>query len=79
MSDDLTRAAADCIERYLREHPAAADTVEGVLPAWVGPAVPGASLETTLAALESLLDAGVVVSVPVGRRLLWRAPRGETR
>jgi hypothetical protein len=75
--DDLTRAAADCIARYLREHPAAADTVEGVHLVWVGAEVPGASFETTLAALEWLVGAGLVACVPVGSRLLWRAPRGE--
>jgi hypothetical protein len=75
LSDDPIRAAAVSIARYLREHPAAADTVEGVHLVWVAPEAADTSLETTLSALETLLEAGVVTCVPVGRRLLWRAPR----
>lgn len=77
MSEDPIRAAAACIARYLHEHPAAADTVEGVHFVWVAPEVADASLETTFHALETLLEAGVVICVPIGSRLLWRARRAE--
>lgn len=75
MNADLTRTVADRIVRYLRENPAAADTVEGVHIVWVGPDLAHLSIDITQAALELLFDEGLVACVPIGNRLLWRAVR----
>ncbi len=61
-------ASVDCqIERYLRCHPNAADTLEGVASWWLQD-VPLQQIE---AALQRLVEAGVVVkkTVPGGRFL----------
>lgn len=73
MTDDLTHLVAQHIARYLLDHPAAADTVEGVHFVWVGPDVAQASLDITQAALELLFEQGLIACVPIGSRLLWRA------
>lgn len=75
MTDDLTRAVAQHIARYLLEHPAAADTVEGVHFVWVGPDVQHVSIDVTQAALQLLFDEGRIACAPIGSRLLWRARR----
>jgi hypothetical protein len=73
--DDLTRVVAAHIQRYLIEHPAAADTVEGVHFVWIGPDVACISLDVTQAALDYLFEQGLIACVPIGSRLLWRAHR----
>ncbi|WGS52867.1 hypothetical protein LFL96_32355 [Paraburkholderia sp. D15] len=77
MIDDQTRIAALHILRYLLDHPAAADTVEGVHFMWIGPESAYLSLDVTQAALELLLEQGLVACVPIGSRLLWRARRNS--
>ncbi|MFM0016291.1 hypothetical protein PQR46_36735 [Paraburkholderia sediminicola] len=78
MIDDLTRIIALHIVRYLLEHPAAADTVEGVHFVWVGADLACNPLDSTLAALELLSEQGLVACVPIGNRLLWRAWRDSS-
>ncbi|WP_176057311.1 hypothetical protein [Paraburkholderia sp. BCC1876] len=75
MIDDLTRIAALQILRYLLDHPAAADTVEGVHFVWIGTDAAANSPDITQAALELLFEQGLVACVPIGNRLLWRAQR----
>jgi len=62
-TDDVRRIAA-MIERHYEEHPAAADTVEGVWRYWLPPAA-GASRDLVERALELLMRRG-----SVGRRSL---------
>ncbi|MDX1656196.1 MAG: hypothetical protein R3310_13375 [Candidatus Competibacteraceae bacterium] len=59
-SDTQVLAVVDEIRRYLRHHPEAADTVEGISHWWLGN--PGAwqALETVQQALDLLIHEGVV-------------------
>jgi hypothetical protein len=78
MNDDLVRAVAQSIARYLHDHPDAADTVEGVHHVWIGDPALSSSLDITQAALELLLASERVVCVRVARRQLWRLRAGTT-
>ncbi|AJK50083.1 hypothetical protein [Burkholderia plantarii] len=75
MNDALIQHVAAQIAQYLQMNPAAADTVEGIHHFWVGAQTAQQSLELTQAALDYLLARGEVARVPIGNRMLWRAPR----
>jgi hypothetical protein len=49
---------AHIIERYVTEHPRAADTTEGIRSWWVTPECYGASREDVQAALDYLVELG---------------------
>jgi hypothetical protein len=55
---ERTMAIADIIERYVTEHPHAADTPEGIRAWWVGRERYGDSLDDVQAALDYLLGDG---------------------
>lgn len=75
MNDELIEHVAAYIARYLERNPAAADTVEGVHAFWIGAQCAQDSIDVTQAALEYLLERGVIANVPIGNRVLWRATR----
>lgn len=52
---------AEAIARYLRAHPEAADSVEGIRQWWLTPLGPPRSVTQVEAALADLLGRGVVV------------------
>jgi hypothetical protein len=62
MSSDeqVTRAIADEIERYLQQHPIAADSAEGIRTWWLPPRLRGSDLASVLRALEQLEARGLV-------------------
>jgi hypothetical protein len=74
MNDDIVSALAARIVRYLRDHPGAADTVEGVHYVWIGDPVLAVSIDVTQAALEYLLARGKVACIRAAHRQLWRLP-----
>lgn len=57
MSQPLDDAVAEAILRYLRQHPHAADSAEGVARWWVPPAL-GASASVVKASLGALVRRG---------------------
>lgn len=63
--DDTVLTIAGEIERYLTEHPRAADTVDGVWTVWVAHRRHEASRATVLQALTRLAERGVVRSRPL--------------
>lgn len=75
MNDALVQHVAALIAQYLQRRPAAADTVEGVHYFWVGAQGEELPLDIAQAALDLLLARGEVARVPIGNRVLWRAPR----
>ncbi|MEK6346514.1 MAG: hypothetical protein V4764_03480 [Burkholderia sp.] len=76
MNDDaLIELIAAHIQRYLCEHPASADTAEGVHQWWLGGEALDAPLDATQAALERLARRGVLEAVKLGGRTLWRRAR----
>jgi hypothetical protein len=62
-SDERTIAIADVIDRYISEHPNAADTPEGVRSWWLGRHRPSASLEDVRKALDHLVERGRLARV----------------
>ena len=66
---------ADVIERYLLDHPRAADTVEGIRAWWVARHRQGDSREAVQEALDHLVDAGRVYRtvLPDGTAIYARA------
>lgn len=78
MNDDaLIEAIAASIQRYLCEHPASADTAEGVQQFWLGGIAHEVSLAMTQAALASLERRGALEGVQMGRHRLWRLRRNS--
>lgn len=75
MNDELIEHVAAHIARYLERNPAAADTVEGIHAFWIGEQCAQQSIDITQAALEYLLERDMIVIVPIGNRVLWRAIR----
>ena len=72
---------AQIIEEYLRDHPRAADTSEGIRSWWVAPACYGASREDVQTALDHLVEIGRMSRVELvgGAAIYTRAaPRGDT-
>jgi len=57
--DEVDALARD-IEAYLRERPQASDTIEGIQRWWLGTRWSHASLRLIAAALELLVDRGVM-------------------
>jgi hypothetical protein len=71
---------AEVIERYVTEHPRAADTAEGIRTWWVARERYGDSLEAVQQALDYLTEAGrlCVATLPDGTAIYARAaPRSE--
>lgn len=60
-SDALVRAIAEGIERYLEQHPDAADSAEGICAWWLTPPLGADALPAVLASLAELEARGVVV------------------
>ncbi|MFC0691850.1 hypothetical protein [Paraburkholderia humisilvae] len=79
MNDDIVRAVAQRIARYLQDNPDAADTVEGVHHVWIGDPALASSLDITQAALEWLLASGRIACVRVAHRQLWRRRADDAR
>jgi hypothetical protein len=77
--EDTVRAIADEIERYIAEHPEAADTAEGIERWWLPPRL---SERAALVAesLDGLVALGVIASLtlPDGR-VLYMSPRSSAR
>ena len=59
--DEVVRAIAAEIERYLLQHPDAADSAAGIQAWWLSPLLAAESEAAVLAALEQLEAGGVVV------------------
>jgi hypothetical protein len=68
--------AAEWIHNYLREHPRASDTAEGIQRWWLAPNFGEVALATVEMALKELLQDGVVVNTdPLAlRRTYGRNP-----
>jgi hypothetical protein len=60
--DEKIRAASEQIQRYLEEHPGAADSLDGIATWWVARQVIAKELSVVRAALERLVEAGVVTA-----------------
>ncbi len=73
-----TIVIAQIIERYVANHPRAADTAEGVRAWWVGGERHGASLADVQKALDSLVESGRLCRsiLPDGVAIYGRPPRG---
>lgn len=75
MDDALLQFAKNEITRYVLARPASADTLEGIHQWWIQ--WPGAaeSMALTLAALEQLEGDGLMQSMRVANRDIWRRRR----
>ena len=72
------RSIAEQIERYLRLHPQAADSADGIHRWWLAPPFSEESPETVQAALDLLESRGVVnKTVLDGGRVIYVASRGR--
>lgn len=70
MSDRVSEVAA-AIVRYLKDHPNAADTQEGIRNWWLGA---GSSSATEVSgALERLIRDGSLERIQIGARVVFRA------
>jgi hypothetical protein len=78
----VEREAHDAMEAailgYLREHPAAMDSLEGIAEWWVMRRVVRIEVEAVERALEGLVEAGVVDVVTVGGRPCYRLRSGDS-
>lgn len=77
MKAHSTRAVANAIASYLANHPASADTLEGIHQWWLGPLGLDHPMEVTSCALELLEMERKIESLQVGRHRVWRLRRGE--
>lgn len=59
--DEVIRTIAADIERYLLQHPDAADSAAGIQAWWLSPSLAAEGEAAVLAALEQLEASGVVV------------------
>jgi hypothetical protein len=66
VDEDLVRSIAEAIENYLRSHPDAADSSEGIHRWWLPERLTQAQPESVVAALERLISTGVVRRNEVG-------------
>ncbi|MBL8484472.1 MAG: hypothetical protein KF778_07700 [Rhodocyclaceae bacterium] len=66
---------AAAIAAHLERCPNSSDTVDGIQLWWVGPLVPGATLENTFLALQLLERQGLVERSDLAGRSLWHRPR----
>jgi hypothetical protein len=74
--DDRLAPIADAIERYLRAHPDAADTVEGIRLWWLRGNAADEAPERVRIALERLEAAGVVTRRKLpGGQVIYAAAR----
>lgn len=67
--DRLTETVA-ALRRYLRAHPQACDTVEGIAIWWLGRQQPRATLEAVAQAVAQLVEGGEME--------FWSGPDGQT-
>jgi len=72
---DEVNYIADSIMQYLRNHPQAADTAEGITKFWINWPGDLFSLVLVSCSLELLESAGLIERVKIGKRTLWRLPR----
>jgi len=72
MDEKLISRVADVIKSYLSEHPAAADTIEGIHEYWIAWGDIPEMKAVTEAALLHLEQAGFVMRTKAGNRDIWR-------
>ena len=72
MNPQLVLHTAALIQRYLATRPEAADTLEGIHLWWIDWPQSPEALEVTQAALVHLQSQGIMTSVHIGKRQLWR-------
>jgi len=75
MDQNAIDVAERAILSYLAQHPAGADTTEGVHHWWMSGEQRPEHVDVTERALARLRDAGRVESVPLGGRIIWRLGR----
>jgi hypothetical protein len=77
--EDAVGAIASDIERYLAEHPDAADTVVGIQRWWLSRALADGPATSVMAALDRLVVCGVIVAVPMpDGRMVYARRRART-
>ncbi|HUA80967.1 MAG TPA: hypothetical protein VL997_11380 [Dyella sp.] len=69
------RTVADAIAGFLAEHPACADTIEGIELWWLNPRGITPPREVIVRALELLEVEQLIECRPIGARKLWRLRR----
>ncbi|WP_123067697.1 hypothetical protein [Massilia aurea] len=75
MDQNAIDVAERAILSYLEQHPAGADTIEGVHHWWMSGAQHPEHIGVTECALARLRDAGRVEAVRLGDRIIWRLGR----
>lgn len=75
MTEPLVRDVADRLLAYLREHPRAADTLEGIHQWWLASPAPGMTPDITQRALELLEAEGRIERHAFIRCTVWRLRR----
>ncbi len=76
-ADERERALCEELLSYLREHPRAMDSLEGIAEWWLPRHQIRVGVERIVRALEVLTEAGQVEQVPEGERTLYRLHRRE--
>ena len=79
-TDGRVEAAMAAIRDYLRQHPDASDTAEGIAHWWVHPATGETDPDVVMAALAALEQRGEIAPRQLGLRFFYRAgpaPRGS--
>ncbi|ALU89492.1 hypothetical protein Hrubri_2307 [Herbaspirillum rubrisubalbicans M1] len=77
MDNELHQFAKSEITRYLQARPHSMDTAEGIHQWWImWPGQPE-SLEITVVALAQLETEGLLQSLKMGARVIWRLRRAE--
>lgn len=72
-SGPAVQRAAQAIERYLAQHPAAADSEEGIAQWWLPAMGVDVPVQTVCKALELLVERGVVSRTLLPDRAIYRA------
>jgi len=75
MDQNAIDVAERAILSYLEQHPAGADTTEGVHHWWISGEPLPEHIDVTERALARLCDAGRVEAVRLGNRIIWRLGR----